>query len=66
MTHYFEGGRGMSWKYVFDMYQTMDIAYAIMMVRKTWYRFFVLGDGNVYFCKNGEAYETGLTIEELF
>lgn len=56
----------MSERYVFDMYQTMDIAYAIIMVRKTWYRFFVLGDGNVYFYKNGEAYETGLTIEELF
>ena len=56
----------MSWRYVFDMYQTMDIAYVIIIVRKTWYRFFVLGDGNVYFYKNGEAYETGLTIEELF
>lgn len=34
----------MSWRYVLDMYSTMDIAYAIMMMRKTWYRFFVLGD----------------------
>lgn len=56
----------MSWKHVFNMLKTNDSGYALTMTMKTEYRFFACGNGEVYFCTNGRAYRTGITVDELY
>lgn len=56
----------MSWKYVLNLQETRDLGLAIIIVMRTHYKFFVIGNGSVYFYSARRAFETGLQVSDLF